>query len=381
MSFFLDLLGSSLGPLSGFAGGLYGASSAKKEAQKNRDFQSAEAEKARQWQSNEWTRQFNLTNQYNAPSEQMKRFAMAGLNPNLIYGSIVNGSASPSTPGTSIPSGSDASSAVGSNIASAFQSLGDLPLRRAQIENIEADTTKKLSDANLSDSNKQSVDFQTQLQKEMRNFTVGIARNNYLNGLQDNEIKKIFKKIQDVQFEILQDGKKWLGKRPYYDILFSVSQMNALDKDAEYKSEAKRLLGYNAQTNRISANASQLNATSYAFLVPYLAQQAISYVNLNNANANLANINAKYGHLEVANYMTNRVALSLMQAYKLYQDGQLDDATIKKLVTENFNLSNFGTTEPGKGGVMGSGISLQSISQAFTSAIEYTIDTITQIFK
>ena len=122
----------------------------------------------------------------------MKRFAMAGLNPNLIYGSIVNGSASPSTHGTSIPTGSDASSAVGSNIASAFQSLGDIPLRRAQIENIEADTTKKLSEANLSDSNKQSVDFQTQLQKDLRNFTVGTARNNYLNGLQDNEIKKVF---------------------------------------------------------------------------------------------------------------------------------------------------------------------------------------------
>lgn len=381
MSFFLDILGNSLGPLSGFAGGLFGASSAKKEAQKNRDFQSAEAEKARNWQSNEWTRQFNLTNQYNTPSEQMKRFAMAGLNPNLIYGSIVNGSSTPSTPGTPIPTGSDASSAVGSNITSAFQSLGDLPLRRAQIENIEADTEKKLSDANLSKSNKENVDFNTQLQRDLRNFTVGSARNNYLNGLQDNEIKKVFKKTQDVQFEILDNGKKWLGQKPYYEILYSISQMNALDKDAEYKSEAKRLLGYNAETNRISANASQLNATSYAFLVPYLAQQAISYVNLNNANANLANVHAKYGLLEVDNYMTNRVAISLMQAYKLYQDGQLDDATIKKLVTENFNLSNFGTTEPGKGGIMGSGISWQSISQAFTGAIDYTIDTIKQIFK
>lgn len=369
------------GALTGLFGGLFGASSASNEARKNREFQSAEAEKARQWQANEWTRQFNLTNQFNSPSEQMKRFAMAGLNPNLIYGSMVNGSASPSTPGTPIPTGSDASSAVGSNIASAFQSLGDIPLRRAQIENIEADTTKKLSEANLSDSNKQSVDFQTQLQKDLRNFTVGISRNNYLNGLQDYEIKKVFKKTQDVQLEILQDGKKWLGQKPYYDILYSISQMNALDKDAEYKAEAKRLLGYNAETNRISANASQLNATSYAFLVPYLAQQAISYVNLNNANANLAKVNTKYGHLEVANYLTNRVAISLMQAYKLYQDGQLDDASIKKLVTENFNLQNYGTTEPGKGGIMGSGISWQSISQAFTGAIDYTIDTIKQIFK
>ena len=311
----------------------------------------------------------------------MKRFAMAGLNPNLIYGSIVNGSASPTTPGTPIPTGSDASSAVGSSVTSAFQSFGDIPLRRAQIENIEADTQKKLSDANLSKSNKENVDFNTQLQRDLRNFTVGSARNNYLNGLQDNEIKKVFKKTQDVQLEILQDGKKWLGQKPYYDVLYSISQMNALDRDAEYKSEAKRLLGFNAETNRISANASYLNASSYSFLVPYLAQQAISYVNLNNANANLANVNAKYGQLEVQNYLTNRVAISLMQAYKLKQEGRLDDASIQKLVTENFNISNYGTSEPGKGGIMGSGISLPSISHSINGAMNYTIDTIKQIFK
>ena len=88
-----DFFGSGFNGLNGLLGGFLGASYASKEAQKNRDFQSAEAEKARKWQSNEWTRQFNLTNQFNSPSEQMKRFAMAGLNPNLIYGSIVNGSA------------------------------------------------------------------------------------------------------------------------------------------------------------------------------------------------------------------------------------------------------------------------------------------------
>lgn len=367
--------------LTGLIGGLFGASSASRESRKNREFQSAEAEKARKWQANEWTRQFNLTNQYNDPSAQMQRFAMAGLNPNLVYGSLVNGSASPSTPGTPLPTGSDASSAVGSSVSSAFQSLGDIPLRRAQIENIEADTAKKMSDANLSKSNKESVDFHTKLQKDLRNFTVGSARNNYLNGLQDNEIKKVFKRTQEVQLDILQDGKKWLGKKPYYDVLYSISQMNALDRDAEYKSEAKRLLGYNSETNRISANASALNASSYAFLVPYLAQQAISYVGLNSTLGNLANKNANYQQLEIENYATNRVAISLMQAFKLHQEGRLDDASIDKLVQETFNIRNFGTSEPGKGGVFGSGISWQSISHAFTGLINFTTDTIKQLFK
>ena len=369
------------GPLTGLIGGLFGASSASREARKNREFQSAEAEKARQWQANEWTRQFNLTNQYNSPSEQMKRFAMAGLNPNLVYGSMVNGSASPSTPGTPIPTGSDASSAVGSNIASAFQSLGDIPLRRAQIENIEADTTKKLSEANLSDSNKASVDFSTQLQKDLRNFTVGTARNNYLNGLQDYEIKKVFKKTQDVQLEILKDGKKWLGQKPYYDILYSISQMNALDKDAEYKAEAKRLLGYNSETNRISAKASYLNATSYAFLVPYLAQQAVSYVNLNNANANLANVNANYQQLEVDNYLFNRTAVSLMQAYDLYKKGQLNEGTLNQILTENLNLEKYGNKEPNKGGFMGTGFQVSWLLKRKDDVYNKAKDFINQLFK
>lgn len=376
-----DFFGSGFNGLNGLLGGFLGARYASKEAQKNRDFQSAEAEKARNWQSNEWTRQFNLTNQFNSPSEQMKRFAMAGLNPNLIYGSIVNGSASPSTAGTPIPTGSDASSAVGSSIASAFQSFGDIPLRRAQIENIEADTTKKLSEANLSNSNKENVDFQTQLQRDLRNFTVGIARNNYLNGLQDNEIKKVFKKTQDVQLEILQDGKKWLGQKPYYDILYSISQMNALDKDAEYKSEAKRLLGYNAETNRISANASYLNASSYSFLVPYLARQAVSYENLNNANANLANVNANYQQLEVDNYLFNRTAVSLMQAYDLYKKGQLNEGTLNQILTENLNLEKYGNKEPNKGGFMGTGFQVSWLLKRKDEVYNKAKDFINQIFK
>lgn len=376
-----DFFGSGFNGLNGLLGGFLGARYASKEAQKNRDFQSAEAEKARKWQSNEWTRQFNLTNQFNSPTEQMKRFAMAGLNPNLIYGSVVNGSASPSTAGTPIPTGSDASSAVGSSIASAFQSFGDIPLRRAQIENIEADTTKKLSEANLSNSNKENVDFQTQLQRDLRNFTVGIARNNYLNGLQDNEIKKVFKKTQDVQLEILQDGKKWLGQKPYYDILYSISQMNALDKDAEYKSEAKRLLGYNAETNRISANASYLNATSYSFLVPYLARQAVSYENLNNANANLANVNANYQQLEVDNYLFNRTAVSLMQAYDLHKKGQLNEGTLNQILTENLNLEKYGSKEPYKGGFMGTGFQVSWLIKRRDEVYNKAKDFINQIFK
>lgn len=157
--------------------------------------------------------------------------------------------------------------------------------------------------------------------------------------------------------------------------------MNALDKDAEYKSEAKRLLGYNAETNRISADASYLNATSYSFLVPYLARQAVSYENLNNATANLRNVEANYAQLEVDNYLFNRTAVSLMQAYDLYKKGQLNEGTLNQILTENLNLEKYGNKEPNKGGFMGTGFQVSWLMKRRDEVYNKAKDFINQIFK
>ena len=51
----------------------------------------------RQLSEYEWSKNlemWNLQNQYNSPSEQMKRYKEAGVNPNLIYGNVSSGNAS-----------------------------------------------------------------------------------------------------------------------------------------------------------------------------------------------------------------------------------------------------------------------------------------------
>lgn len=52
------------------------------------------AEQNRQWYRNQWIAE----NEYNSPASQMQRLKAAGLNPNLLYGQVTSGNASPLRP-------------------------------------------------------------------------------------------------------------------------------------------------------------------------------------------------------------------------------------------------------------------------------------------
>lgn len=96
-------------------------------------------DKQNSWNLDQWNRE----NAYNSPLEQRKRLDEAGLNPNF-FGLDGNsgttgltssdGFASP-VPQTSNP------------LAGMAQAVGNIPLIRAQLENIKADTAKKQSEA------------------------------------------------------------------------------------------------------------------------------------------------------------------------------------------------------------------------------------------
>lgn len=86
----------------------------------NRDFQSAEAEKEREWSERMQDKQnafnvemFNKTNEYNTPSAQIQRGLQAGINPSFTANNLDNSSAtqqqSSVAPSSPVPSGSAAS--------------------------------------------------------------------------------------------------------------------------------------------------------------------------------------------------------------------------------------------------------------------------------
>ena len=108
------------------------------QAQENRNFQSAEAEKARQWQEDYYR-------QYESPQARIRQYEEAGLNPALLYGSqLVSGNA----PATSVPSGDSASVGLPSSGAGDLLSfIGQMMSIKSLINKNNADADNAAADA------------------------------------------------------------------------------------------------------------------------------------------------------------------------------------------------------------------------------------------
>lgn len=113
------------------------------QAQINRDFQSAEAQKARQWQEDFYT-------QYQSPQAQVRQYQDAGLNPALMYGRGATPASSASTASNG-PSGDTAAGVVTpadpSSLLNMVFGMAKLPseidLLNAQADDFRASATGK----------------------------------------------------------------------------------------------------------------------------------------------------------------------------------------------------------------------------------------------
>lgn len=108
------------------------------QSELNRSFQSAEAEKARQWQEDYY-------NQYESPQARIRQYEDAGLNPALLYGSQLG---SGSAPSTSVPAGDSASVGMPSSGAGDLLSfIGEMMSIKSLINNNNAGADAKRADA------------------------------------------------------------------------------------------------------------------------------------------------------------------------------------------------------------------------------------------
>lgn len=108
------------------------------QAQENRTFQSAEAEKARQWQEDYY-------NQYESPQARIRQYEDAGLNPALLYGSQLG---SGSAPSTSVPAGDSSSVGLPSSGAGDLLSfIGQMMSIKSLINNNNAGADAKRAEA------------------------------------------------------------------------------------------------------------------------------------------------------------------------------------------------------------------------------------------
>lgn len=106
----------------------------------NQNFNRQEAMAARNWQE----KMVASYRQYNDPSEQMRRFEEAGLNPALMYGSIQDTNTSPS--GNPQASSNGSYSPVGMPL----NNFGDTAMQMAQIDVLKSQAQKNRADAGLS---------------------------------------------------------------------------------------------------------------------------------------------------------------------------------------------------------------------------------------
>lgn len=147
------------------------------QAELNRQFQSAEADEARQWQEDYYLK-------YESPQARIRQYEDAGLNPALLYGSNL-GSGSP--PSTSVPSGSVASVGFPSDGASLLDFIGQMLSIKSQISLNKAKATQAMSDANKADAeaseSKQRQDWNPKLWQSQLDTGV-VSRDNLRAGIQ-----------------------------------------------------------------------------------------------------------------------------------------------------------------------------------------------------
>lgn len=131
------------------------------QAELDRQFQSAEAEKARQWQEDYYQ-------QYQSPSALMSQYRDAGLNPALMYGQSGTSSAPPST---SVPSGASASAGMPEDsVSSLLSMIMQAVVAKSQINKNNADAAA--ANANAKETN-QRIEFNPQIWN--MNFNKGYA--------------------------------------------------------------------------------------------------------------------------------------------------------------------------------------------------------------
>lgn len=155
------------------------------QAQDNRNFQSAEAEKARQWQEDYYQ-------QYESPQARIRQYEEAGLNPALLYGSQLG---SGNAPATSVPTGDSASVGLpSSGVDGLLSFIGQMMSVKSLINKNNADAAKANAEA---DNVKQKTEWDPKLwQSELDKNEA--TTSNLLAGV-DKALAEIDKINQDIR--------------------------------------------------------------------------------------------------------------------------------------------------------------------------------------
>lgn len=307
---------SSVGSL---ASSIAGTSSASKNAEKDREFTREENQKNRDWQESMWNKQ----NEYNTPQAQIGRLQAAGLNPALAYGSITDGAASSAgTPSTSSNANPSQSPSAFANMANQFTQMANLDLIKSQAAKNYADADKAREDTKGSANNNKFFDA---------TYSARVKRELLLNDKLGSEIS-----LTAANLQALSLANEYNSKSMQSRLVLLKKQIAKLNSDIEYQDKARSLLKYNAETQRISANASKLSAEAAMYVAPAMAFQLMQ---------------SGYYHQVLGDYTDSEAnyALAIAKAFEANANGDLTLEKCDQIFVETFNLSAFGDKNPGSG--------------------------------
>lgn len=280
---FLDDVVGALNPVNSIVGtidsvaGLFGQSSDQRynreQMQAQQQFSANEAAKQRNWQSEQWEKQFSMTNEYNSPQAQAARMSSAGLNPWSQAGqSYASNSASN---GGTIGTGANAIAP-----ASAQDNAGGFTGRWRDL----SEASKAIADAD-------NVGIDTEylrstLEARIKNETARAAVQQVIADNQEDmtkkELRKLDKVIRNIQAlsdkydseTTLSDMKSWTEERVWNkinaDIQVALSQVGLNENlsrqlrellDAGWASATVKNIKSQTVSNYASASASYANAS------------------------------------------------------------------------------------------------------------------------
>lgn len=332
---------------------------ANKSSKADRIMVQRENQKSREWNEKMW----HLQNEFNSPTAQLARFVDAGLNPALAYGEVTSGLAT--NPISSYGQGSTNPDQTSSRMADAAQLFNQMNLANSAIRlnDSQAEANEALADKYRSETTGQNLS--NTYEGEVLNTKVSQLRETLKTSKMSNELLDFEKKytflVKGLEYESWEADKKqgynWFTSKRDKELLILARTITKMEADTNYTNEAKSLLKYNAETGRISANAMMMNAENYAYLVPYLAREAASHAGLYDAQSSLTTKQAEYFEVGVLKTLT--------ECFNLYKQGMLTDQNILNVLGRNFNLYQYGTEEPQKGGIFGSGVNIGTLFKQF----------------
>lgn len=284
-------------------------------AQQNKQnaYNSAESQKAREWNRQQTLDAWNRETAYNSPAAQRARMAAAGLNPDLAYGGISSGNASASAavPVSPIPSASageyntvDYMSGLGvPSVAESVVNGVNLARTVAETKNIQADTAKKEGEITSLDLDNIRKAATNGSQIQLSNMQVSLAKS--VLSLNESQLSKLNQEISNLETQnrlCNEQINQSIAQTKNLDAQTVNARITAYLSGARFENECREL------ESKIGLNSAQTREILCLMLAKKLNLQedtVLKAANVRKSNAEYVNLFRQGDILEVTGRQLN----------------------------------------------------------------------------